>query len=364
MSWISARRYQISVVAVVVMLLALFEVMAFTGIQLLHDYDTRVASCAMYKNCDWYRQHFTSFRVLGHAFSAVVLAGPLLAGVFWGTMSSRDLEEGALRYVGNDRKMRRWIARRLSLISLITAVLMTLLSVAVTWWQSPLDRLNSDPFQSFDVRGAVPVAYAVLAVTLGALVGVVVHRRLVAVGATTAIFVALRGLVDWLRPHLSWATSVSGPYQARGLNGVKVVTQLRPPSPGDWVLSDRVVTPSMSVLTSNVGIGRHGAFGFIVRRGITSIPGVGPCLNRVPGATARRPWHPGPVSRLALDRCVERANLHEVLSYVPASRYWPLQSAESAIYLVLAIVLGACCIWWLQRRLQESNEGRSAQTTK
>lgn len=243
MNWVSARRYQISLVAIVMMLLVLFEVMTFTGIQLLHDYDTRVASCVTHMNCDWYRQHFTPFRALGHLLSVVVLGAPLLAGVFWGTMSARDLENGAIRYVGNDREMRRWIALRLLFITLTTAVLMALLSVAVTWWQSPLDRLNADPFLSFDVRGIAPVAYAILAVALGALIGVVVRRRLVAAAVTVVVFVALRGLVDWVRPHLFRALSVSRSFQARGLTGGRVITRLLPPVPRDWVLSDRVVTP-------------------------------------------------------------------------------------------------------------------------
>jgi hypothetical protein len=40
-----------------------------------------------------------------------------------------------------------------------------------------------------------------------------------------------------------------------------------------------------------------------------------------------------------------------VLVYQPASRYWAFQSYETAIFLGLAVILGAFCFWWMRRRL-------------
>jgi hypothetical protein len=44
-------------------------------------------------------------------------------------------------------------------------------------------------------------------------------------------------------------------------------------------------------------------------------------------------------------------HLRLVVTYQPASRYWPLQWAEMSIYLVLALVLAGFCFWWIRRRL-------------
>ena len=33
------------------------------------------------------------------------------------------------------------------------------------------------------------------------------------------------------------------------------------------------------------------------------------------------------------------------------SRYWPLQGAETGIFLTLALVLAGFCFWWIRRRL-------------
>jgi hypothetical protein len=55
----------------------------------------------------------------------------------------------------------------------------------------------------------------------------------------------------------------------------------------------------------------------------------------------------------ALQSCVARlgATYHEVVVYQPASRYWPLQGYELAIYLGVALALAGACIWWVRHRL-------------
>ncbi len=40
------------------------------------------------------------------------------------------------------------------------------------------------------------------------------------------------------------------------------------------------------------------------------------------------------------------------ITYQPASRYWAIQSYETAIFLALALalVLAGVCVWWVRRR--------------
>ena len=40
-----------------------------------------------------------------------------------------------------------------------------------------------------------------------------------------------------------------------------------------------------------------------------------------------------------------------VVTYQPPSRYWPLQWSEAAIFVALAVALGAVCVWGVRRRL-------------
>lgn len=53
----------------------------------------------------------------------------------------------------------------------------------------------------------------------------------------------------------------------------------------------------------------------------------------------------------ALQHCVARvgATFHEVVSYQPAGRYWPLQWFERGIFLAAAVLLAGACVWLVRR---------------
>jgi hypothetical protein len=40
----------------------------------------------------------------------------------------------------------------------------------------------------------------------------------------------------------------------------------------------------------------------------------------------------------------------EAITYLPTSRYWPLQYVETGIFLALALALAGFCSWRLARR--------------
>lgn len=352
MIWVAQRRFRFSVIAVVAMLLLLFVVMTFSGIQLLHDYDVRAASCSARMDCVWVQRYFSTFRFLGHVWSALLLVAPALAGVLWGTMAAQDFASDDVRSLESPRARRRWITRRLLVVTTVVVVLLAALSAAVTWWQSPLDRFYDDPFHSIDVRGIAPVAYTAFAVVLGALLGVVVRRTSVAVISTLGVFAAVRALVDWaVRPHLLPAVVAKRKYLVRGLGGGRVTTTFHVER-GAWVFGRQVATGSGRVLGAPIGIGRGGLYGIHLHKGIATIPGVGRCPGTIPGASSKTPWHPGLDARLALERCIGRLHLHQLVTYLPTSRYWPLQSVESAIYVVLAIVLGVVVVGRAANRLE------------
>ena len=48
--------------------------------------------------------------------------------------------------------------------------------------------------------------------------------------------------------------------------------------------------------------------------------------------------------------CLATYDLHETVTYQPASHYWPLQWYETGIFLVLAAALSGFCFWWIRRR--------------
>jgi len=39
------------------------------------------------------------------------------------------------------------------------------------------------------------------------------------------------------------------------------------------------------------------------------------------------------------------------VTYQPASRYWPLQGMETALFVVLALLLAGVTFWWVRHRV-------------
>ena len=52
----------------------------------------------------------------------------------------------------------------------------------------------------------------------------------------------------------------------------------------------------------------------------------------------------------ACNASIARLHLRQVITYQPASRFWPLQSYETAVFLVLAVALAAFCAFWIRHR--------------
>ena len=59
----------------------------------------------------------------------------------------------------------------------------------------------------------------------------------------------------------------------------------------------------------------------------------------------------GPGGSPALDKCLASHGIRVAVSYQPVSHYWPLQFAETGLFLALALALACYCFWRLNRRL-------------
>jgi hypothetical protein len=189
----------------------------------------------------------------------------------------------------------------------------------MTWWSSPIDRVNMNRFTSvFDQRGIVPIGYAAFAFVLGVTAGMLIRRTLPAMATSLVGFIVVRVAVTFgVRPNLEakvHTTSALHMTAGMGFNQ----TNNEPISvtgghSGAWVFSDRIVDKAGHAVGGN----------FLSQ---------GACLqNRAAAA------------------CIGK--LREVLVYQPASRYWAFQWYEMAIFLGLAVILGAFCFWWMRRRI-------------
>ena len=190
------------------------------------------------------------------------------------------------------------------------------------------------------------------AVALGALLGAVMRRTLVAMAATIACLLGVRYVIlEFVRPHLFTPLTARSPFHAM-VTATGSSVEVSPPGPGDWVVSNQVETPSGRVVGQAGGLGPNGGVEFTMHaNGTATLVGVGQCPSRIP-VTPGGPHGPsGPATVAALNRCLESFHLSNVVAYQPPSRYWPLQWSEAAIFVALAVALGAVCVWVVRRRL-------------
>jgi hypothetical protein len=277
--------------------------------------------------------------------SVVVVVIPGLLGAFWGApLVAGELESGSFRLAWTqDVSRARWLARRLAVTGLAAMAVTGLLSWLVTWWAGPLDRAGMNQFGSFDSRDIVPVGYAAFAFTLGVLLGALLRRTVPAMAATLFAFTGVRLAFRLLaRPRLlppvlralalNPATTGYGSSGFLPLAPPSALQPAAPDLPNAWITSIAVVNGKGQGLTASElastcpGIGGHAA-------------------GRGPGRPEHVPVPPSVAT--AMQECVSRiaATYHEVVTYQPAGRYWPLQGYELCAFLVAALLLAGACAW-------------------
>lgn len=353
-------RLQAAIAGVLVAIVA--AVALVTGPHLAHLYDTLVKPCASRHDCPTATTVFLdNDHFLQASLPVLLLAAPALIGVFWGApLVAREIEAGTFRLVWTQSVSRlRWLATRLGLVGLVSMAVTGVLSLVVNWWFSPIDRVNLNRLSPamFGVRGIAPIGYAAFGFALGVTVGVLVRRTLPAMALTLVGFIAARLAVTyWVRPRLSSPLQAVTPLTLQGAGPGPQTAGDGVPF-GSWVLSDETVARNGRVIGANGGIGPNGGLGLRVSKGgEASIPGVGTCPSvRLPNPrSATGPPTGGASVQHAFDTCARHLGLRQVVTYQPASRFWPFQWYETGIFLVLALLLVALCIWWLvvrERRL-------------
>jgi hypothetical protein len=315
--------------------------LALTGPNLVHLYDTTILNCAARGDC----AAATTALIdkgdrVGIVLRVVVEVVPALIGLFWGApLVARELETGTYRLIWVQVTRTRWIAIKLGLLGLVSMAVAGLLSLMVTWWSSPLDRVRMTPFTSFDQRGLVPIGYAAFAFVLGVTAGAVIRRTLPAMAAVLGGFAVARlAVAHWVRPYLISPLKVVTPDTAIASSGSSST------SPSvldrrDWILSDQTINAHGRVIGEFGGIGASGNTMTSLTSHGMAIHGVGSCPN-IHNETPQN-----------VQQCVEHLGLREALTYQPISHYWALQWTELALFLGAAAVLSGFCVWWVGRRL-------------
>jgi hypothetical protein len=357
--WLAWRQFRTQAAIVFGVLAVLAIALVVTGPHLVHVYDTTVASCRAHGDCAAASDSFLHMDRFLKEINAVLLVAPALIGMFWGApLVARELETGTYRLSWTQSVTRtRWLASKVAVVGLVSVVTAGLLSLMATWWSSPFDRLAGTPFSPsyFDRRDLVPIGYAAFAFALGVTLGMLIRRTVPSMAATLVAFIAVRVAVfEWVRPRLMAPRTVTAAFNPNLPGGP--ASSSSPINPADWVLSNQTINRTGQVIGQNGGVGPNGNLGFnISSNGTITMEGVGRCPNQIAlhkvgsGRISLR----GPNSSVshAFTTCADKLGIREVLTYQPLNRYWPFQIYETAIFIGLAIVLSAFCIWWVRRLL-------------
>jgi hypothetical protein len=295
MIWLSWRQFRASAVTGAIALGVFAVALLVLGERLRHD-----PSVERYQS-------------MVYTMDAVLIAGPALLGLFWGApLIARELESGTAALAWNQSVTRRhWLAVKLAVAGLAALVTAGCASLLLAWAAAPLDRVTRDRFGAllFGTRGVAPAAYAIFAVLLGAVLGLLVRRTLPAMALTAAVVVAVQVLIpNLVRPHLLPPRTMAAPVTAAVVRELSFLG--REPTisglkiPGGWVIANSDLrTPD----GRRVAQERYAAC-------------VGGSFDAMPD-------------------CLGALHLHVDIAYQPAGRYWAFQWLESALYLALAAVL-------------------------
>ena len=355
-AWLQART-QTAIAAAALAAAAVVAVV--TGPRLLHLYQVDVVVCHP-SNCAAATTAFlASFRWMQIFAPPLLLVLPALLGMFWGApLVARELETGTFRMAWTQSVTRkRWLAVKLAVAGLASMAVTGLLSLILTWWFSPIDRVQANALtpSMFGVRGIAPVGYAAFAFALGVTAGVLLRRTIPAMAVTLAGFTAARLAVTYyVRPYLMGSLRAITPVVMSTGNGPSPTPGAGVLKPGDWVLSAQTINGSGQVIGVYGGVGATGNIDFHVSHGAVSLVGVGPCPNTFPASALGGPRNPaGPPASFntAAQECINKLGIRDVVTYQPLSHYWPLQAYETLIFLGLALALAAFCFWRVNRSL-------------
>jgi hypothetical protein len=344
MTWLTWRQFRAQAIATGAVLAVLAIALGVTEGHVAHLYSlSGLTSCAARGDCAFRASNFatalsgTIYQFVYYVGVGVLYVAPAVIGVFWGApLITRELETGTFRLAWSQSVTRtRWLAVKLGIIGLASMAAAGLISLMVTWWAGPiihasglsggrdgsagLSRLSP---LLFGAGGVAPIGYAAFAFALGVTVGVLIRRTVPAMAITLALFALVQlAMPNWVRPHLITPARSSVAFNASNLTGLSVgngtVTVTGAVNkPGAWILSNTTDT----------------AAGQVFR---------GPVPTACSSDTQ---------SFRACQNALGRLHLRQVVTYQPASRYWALQWYETALFVVLAVVLTGFCFWWIRRR--------------
>jgi hypothetical protein len=308
MTYLIWRLHRTHALVSAIAIVAITAVLVPTGIAVANSYHNALTNCSVsHVGCGGIASSvFGNGAVLMDLVQAAAMAVPLVLGVSWGApLVAGEFEASSEDFAWTQGVTRsRWVLTNIGWALLAAAVWGGALAALFTWWRGPANAVFGPmALVSFDIQGVAPVAYAMFAMAFGIAAGAVFRRVVPTITTTLVVFAALRIVAALvLRGHLAVSKNVSP------LASVPALA---------WPLGTKYISPSGAVADSTAA----GAA----------------CANVAGGQQA------------ALS-CLAAHGYHQHMTYLPTSRFWPVQGVESGIFAILTLALVIFTYWWVTTR--------------
>jgi ABC-2 family transporter len=340
MIWLTWRQFRVQALTAAMALVAVAILLGVTGPNMANQYAASGLARCQGDGCANAASRFLGqlqTGALDHVLYplglVLILATPALLGIFWGApLIAREFEAGTYRLIWNQSVTRtRWLTVKLALTGLAAMAVTEALSLMHAWWADPISKAvslgggasvfsgNRFSWLIFAGHGITPLGYAAFAFALGTAAGALIRRAVPAMAVTLAIFaVAQVPMPLWVRPSIIPPVTAITTIDAAQVNFGSLTASVVPGQPEAWVVSSYAINAA----------GQH----------VTALPAS--CFPE--SASAKFNGDPA--------QCMDKLGIREVVSYQPASRYWPIQLTETGIFLALALALAGFCFWLIGRR--------------
>ena len=319
LTWATWRQHRTAMAGVVALMAAAASLMVVTKLSMDDAYARlgldscgKLTGSACHTPLSLFKGQYQTWAQL---MPAVLMVIPGLLGVFVGApLIARELESGTFRFAWTQGRPRdRLILAKLILLGTALTALAVGFSILFSWWYSlwqPLmGRMNIG--EAYEVSGVVFAARTLFALLLGAFVGAVTRRTVVAMGVTAVVWLGVVwSSAVYLRPHIMRPLVLSDSSPLIKADGWTV---------SSWVqdgAGHRFDMKSAQFVE---------LFQKARRDGVTS-------------------------SDAEFERWLASHHYSTWDAYQPGSHFWHFQVAEAFGYTATALLLAAATTWWVRRR--------------
>ena len=319
MVWVTWRQHRPTLISVPAVLGAIAVFLWIAGLKIHHDYATLTA-CHPFSSgtCQNLNKSFNSTDwTAGNTVLILMNFAPALIGAFAGApVLARELETGTFRYAWTQGYGRvRWTIAKLVLLAVAITVTAWAFSQVFDWFFQPFlpqEDMTVLAATVFDTHGIAFAAWTLAAFSIGVFLGMLIRRIVPAMAVTLGVYLGLALLAWDLRKY--YLPPVVSRNPDIGFTGFNVNNP--------WVLSSWYTGPGGKPASQSV-----------VNQILALFPiGGPPKVNETPAQE------------------FAQHGITQWWSYIPVSRFWPMQFVEGGWLLVLSILLMAATVWLVRRR--------------